>query len=140
MEVYMGSNADKLREYFRRQYEMHEGTVEENVDMLFDENVVYYFEGGKTVGLEAVLNTARRVREAGGFGIPFEVTEDGDEVYFRLHLRVPDPKTGELRSEHVQHVWRFGPNGKVVEARPRPSSVVERTVTEGGIEPKSPAA
>ncbi len=136
----MGCNADKISEYYQRQYQLHEGTVEENVDMLFDENLVCHLGEHRTAGRDAVLKTAARIREAGGFGLPFIITEEDDDVYFRLHLRVPDPETGEMHSEHVQHVWRFGPNGKVVEVWPKQPAIVEKTFKDGGIEPTQPAA
>jgi len=51
---------------------------------------------------------------------------------------VPNPEDGTLRSEHVQHVWRFGPNGKVIEASPKQSAIVEKTFRDGGITPTTP--
>ena len=134
----MGQLAEKVVEYFRRQYETLEGTVEENVETLFEEDFVYHLSDGKTVGREAIITTAHRIRQAGGFCAASNIIEIGSEVHLRMHARLPDANTGELHSEHTDHVLHFNSEGKITENHPRQPGVVERAFTAGGIETAEP--
>jgi predicted SnoaL-like aldol condensation-catalyzing enzyme len=62
--------------------------------------------------------------------------EDGDKVFFRMELKMPDPDTGQLVKIASDHVWRFDESGKVVEVWPADLAAVSRAFEAMHIEPR----
>ena len=84
------SNTDRIKQYFRRQYETEEGSVEENINALFAENAVYHLGGGKTLTREAIAKPARLLRETPKSERVVRVSnfgEQGNTVSFHMHMR-----------------------------------------------------
>lgn len=114
------SNVDKVRDYFYRQYELEEGSAEENVYALFAENATIRLENGNTVAIEDIARTAAMLRQ-----VPrnerimktSDFKEDGDTVAFHSFVRFRHPETGETNEMESDAVWRFNGQGKVVESR-----------------------
>ena len=101
------SNVDKIQKYFRLQYELEEGTVEDNICALFAENAVYHLGGGKTVTPEAVARTAHLIRQtpkSERIAQVSDLKEEGDLVSFRMYVRFRNPETGELGGLESNHV------------------------------------
>ena len=120
------TNVDKVREYFYRQYELEEGSVEENIDALFVEDPIIRLENGDTVTLEDIARAADRLRQVPKSDRTFELSdlkEDGDTVAFHSFARFRNPETGEMNELESDAVWRFNDQGKVVESRSNASIV-----------------
>ena len=114
------SNVDKVQGYFSRQYELEEGSVEENISALFAENPIIRLEDGNTVTLEDIARTAAMLRRVPRSERTMEVSdirEEGDTVAFHSLVRFPNPETGEMKELESDAVWRFNDQGKVVESR-----------------------
>jgi hypothetical protein len=114
------SNTDKIRTYFRRQYEIEEGSAEDNINAIFAEDADLRLGDGNAASLDDVIASVTRLRS-----IPksqrtikaWDFEENGDSVAFRSLVRFPDPETGEMTEMASDAVWRFNGRGKVVEAR-----------------------
>jgi hypothetical protein len=120
------TNADKVRDYFNRQYELEEGSVEENISALFAENPIIRLEDGNSVTLEDIARAATRLRQVPRSERTFELSdlkEEGDTVAFHSLVRFRDPETGEMNELESDAVWRFNGQGKVVESRSNASIV-----------------
>ena len=114
------TNVEKVRDYFYRQYELEEGSVEDNISALFVENPIIRLEDGNTVTLEDIARTAAMLRQVPRSERTFEVSgikEEGDTVAFHSLVRFRDPETGEMNEFESDAVWRFNGQGKVVESR-----------------------
>ena len=114
------SNLDKVQGYFSRQYELEEGSVEENISALFAENPIIRLEDGNTVTLEDIARTAAMLRRVPRSERTMEVSdirEEGDTVAFHSLVRFRNPETGEMKELESDAVWRFNDQGKVVESR-----------------------
>jgi hypothetical protein len=123
------SNADTIKEYFNRQYELEEGTPAENVYALFAEDVVYHLGEGKTLAREDIAPSAAMIRQTPKSERITAVSnfdEDGDLVTFHMHVRFRNPETGELDEMESDHVWRFNGEGKVAEVRMNQGEQAER--------------
>ncbi len=131
------SNADKISDYFRRQYETEEGTVEENINVLFTEDVVYRV-GDQTVTRDGLYATAHKIRSSPKEGrsvVASNVTEEGDSVTFHLSLHVPGMAAdGSAMSLESDNVWTFNAEGKVVEAVPAQVEDVAEAFREAGVD------
>jgi len=122
----LASNIDRVQDYFQRQYELEEGSVEENIRGLFVENPIIETEDGKTVVLEDIIRSATMLRKIPRNERAMEVSdlkEEGDTVTFHSFLRFRDPETGELSEMDSDAAWRFNSQGKVVESRSSASIV-----------------
>jgi hypothetical protein len=120
------SNVDKVRDYFYRQYELEEGSVEDNIYALFAENPIIRLEDGSTVALEDIARTAAKLRQVPRSARTMEVSgikEDGDTVTFHSLVRFRNPETGEMNEMESDAMWRFNGQGKVVESRSNASIV-----------------
>jgi len=114
------SNVDKVRDYFHRQYELEEGSAEENVYALFTENAIVRLENGNTVAIEDIARAAamlRQVPKSARFMETSDFKEEGDTVSFHSFVRFRHPETGEMNEMESDAVWRFNGQGKVVESR-----------------------
>jgi predicted SnoaL-like aldol condensation-catalyzing enzyme len=114
------SNTDRIREYFRRQYELEEGSAEENINALFAEDVVYHLGEGRTVSREALARSAAVIRQTPKSERITEISdlnEQGDVVTLHMHVRFRNPETGQLDEMESDHVWRFNAESKVVEVK-----------------------
>ena len=114
------TNVDKVRDYFNRQYELEEGSVEENLYALFAENPIIRLEDGSSVALEDIVRAAARLRQVPRSDRTFELSdlkEEGDTVAFHSLVRFRSPETGEMNELESDAVWRFDDQGKVVESR-----------------------
>jgi hypothetical protein len=132
------SNANKIEEYFRRQYEVEEGTVEENLAALFAEDLVYHL-GDRTVGREALIETATKIRSSpqeGRVAAVSDLEEDGDTVTFHMSLNVRGLAGGEDIVLESDNTWRFNSEGKVVEASPAQIGAVEDAFRAAGVDPE----
>jgi hypothetical protein len=139
------SHADTIREYFYRQYELEEGTPQENVYALFDEKAVYYVDETRTVTRDAIAEVAYSLRQTPKYERIAKVSdlqEDGDRVSFHMTIRFRNTETGELVETHADHVWRFNAESKVIEARPKQLGEIKRALEASGValgEPARPA-
>ena len=116
----LASNIDRVQDYFQRQYELEEGSVEENIRGLFVEDPIIETEDGKTVVLEDIIHSAIVLRQIPRNERVMEISdlkEEGDTVTFRSFLRFRNPDTGELDELESDAAWRFNGQGKVVESR-----------------------
>ena len=114
------SNVNKVRDYFYRQYELEEGSVEDNICALFAENPIIRVENGDTVTLEDIARAAAKLRQVPRSDRTFELSdlkEDGDSVAFHSLVRFRNAETGEMNELESDAVWRFNEKGKVVESR-----------------------
>ena len=114
------SNIAKVRDYFHRQYDLEEGSAEENVYALFTENAIIRLENGNTVAIEDIARTAavlRQVPKNERFMETSDFKEEGDTVSFHSFVRFRHPETGEMNEMESDAVWRFNGQGKVVESR-----------------------
>jgi hypothetical protein len=111
---------DKIRDYFYRQYELKEGSAEENIYALFAEDTIIRLADGNTVALEDIARSAAMLRQIPRSERTVEVSdfkEEGDTVTFHSFVRFRNPETGELSELDSDVVWRFNGQGKVVESR-----------------------
>ena len=69
------TNVDKVRDYFNRQYELEEGSVEENIYALFAENPIIRLEDGSSVALEDIVRAADRLRQVPRSDRTFELSD-----------------------------------------------------------------
>ena len=123
------SNADRVREYFHRQYELEEGTAADNVYALFAEDAVSHMGEGKTATRETVARAAHALRQSPKQKRAIEVSdfqEEGDLLSFRTRTRFRNAETGELVDLQVDTVWRFNAEGKVIESRSKQADEVSR--------------
>lgn len=114
------SNVDRIRDYFYRQYELKEGSAEENIYALFAEDAVSYLANGDTVSLEDIARSAAMLRQMPASERTIEASdfkEEGDTVAFHSFARFRNPQTGELSELDSDVVWRFNDQGKVIESR-----------------------
>jgi hypothetical protein len=122
------SNVDRILEYFRRQYETEEGSVEENFNALFAEDAVFHIGEGKTIAREAIIQAAHGLRNVPERHVEIlDIKEQGDEVGFHTRTRAQDVETGEPAEFENHTVWRFNAQGMVVESFPQqPDDAVGR--------------
>lgn len=135
-EPVVTSRRDRISEYFRRQYETREGTNEENVRALFDEDLVFHLTGDKSIGLEdfiTLCDLMRRTRH-GQKALVTEFEEEGDVVSFVLYLVGTDPVTGHEASVSTRTNYRFS-GDKVVEVWQEDPAGVENAVRAAGVRP-----
>jgi ketosteroid isomerase-like protein len=121
------SKVDKVRDYFRRQYEREEGGVEENIRALFADNATLQLTDGTPVALEDVINSATMLRKIPKSERVMEVSdlrEEGDTVAFHSRVRFRHPETGEWTEMSSDALWRFNGQGKIVESKSS-ASIVE---------------
>jgi hypothetical protein len=120
------TNGDKLRDYFYRQYEIEEGSVEENIRALFAEDASIQLTDGSTLALEDIARSAAMIRKIPKSERTMEVSdlrEEGDTVTFHSYLRFRHPETGELNEMESDAKWRFNGQGKVIESKSNASIV-----------------
>jgi ketosteroid isomerase-like protein len=120
------TNIDKVRDYFRRQYELEEGSAEENIYALFAEDATIQLDNGSTVAIEDIARTAAMLRQVPRSQRIMEASdfkEEGDTVAFHSFVRFPHPETGEMIESDSDAVWRFNGQGKVIESRSNASIV-----------------
>jgi len=114
------SNTDRVRDYFRRQYELEEGSAEENVNALFAEDAVYHLGEGNTASREVLARSAAMIRQSPKNERTIDISdlnEQGDVVTLHMHVRFRNLETGQLDEMESDHVWRFNGMGKVAEVR-----------------------
>jgi hypothetical protein len=117
------SNVEKLQQYLYRQYEIEEGSAEENLYALFAEDAVIQQGEGPEMSRQDLVRTANVVRQTPKSERIVEMTdfgEDGDTVTFRMRVRFRNPETGELDETQSENFARFNGQGKVVESRSKP--------------------
>jgi hypothetical protein len=114
------THVDKIRDYFYRQYELEEGSAEENIYALFAEDALIHLANGNTVALEDVARSTAMLRRIPRSERIIEVSdlkEEGDTVTFHSFVRFRNPETGKLSEMESDSAWRFNGQGKVVESR-----------------------
>jgi hypothetical protein len=125
---------ERIAEYFRRQYETHEGTTEENVDSLFAEDLVFHLAADRSVGrdeLVALCDLLRRTRHDRRTLVT-EFEENGDDVSFVLRIVGTDPVSGHEVSVGTRTDYRF--RGDLVsEIRQENPDGVERAMRAAGV-------
>jgi hypothetical protein len=128
------SRKDRIAEYFRRQYETHEGTTEENVNSLFAEDLVFHLTADRSVGraeLVALCDLLRRTRHDRKTLVS-EFEEDGDDVSFVLRIVGTDPVSGHEVSVSTRTNYRF--RGELVsEIHQENAAGVERAMRAAGV-------
>jgi hypothetical protein len=121
-------NIERVQEYFQRQYELEEGSAEENIRVLFAEDAIIQTEDGKTVALEDIIRSATTLRQIPESECVMEVSdlkEEGDTVTFHSFLRFRSPETDEVNELDTDASWRFDEQGKVIESKSGASIVSE---------------
>jgi hypothetical protein len=130
----MTSRKERIAEYFRRQYETHEGTTEENVNSLFAEDLVFHLTADRSVGraeLVALCDLLRRTRHDRKTFVS-EFDEDGDDVSFVLRIVGTDPLSGHEVAVSTRTNYRF--RGELVsEIRQENAAGVERAMRAAGV-------
>jgi hypothetical protein len=132
------SNVEKLQQYVYRQYELEEGSVEENLYALFAEDAVIQQGEGRVMTAKDLVRTAIIVRQTPKSERIVEVSdisEDGDTITYHMRARFRNPETGELAESESDNVLRFNGQGKVVESRSKPrneAGVLYRLSGAGG--------
>lgn len=119
------SNVDKIHEYFYRQYELEEGSVEDNLYALFAEDAVIQQGEGNVLTTKDLVRTATIVRQTPRSERIVEITnvnEEGDTVTLHSRVRFRNPETGELAEQESDSWMRFNGQGKVVESRSKPKN------------------
>ncbi len=130
----MSSRREVISEYFRRQYETHEATTEENVYGLFAEDLVFHLTGDRTMGrdhLVTLCDLLRRTRHDRKTLVS-DFTEDGDDVSFVLYIVGTDPVTKHEVSVSTRTQYRFR-DDKVVEIWQDNAAGVENAVRAAGV-------
>ncbi len=130
----MSDRRDRIAAYFRRQYDTKEGTAQDNVESLFDEDLVFHLTGDKTMGrhaLVALCQLLRRTRHDRATTVT-EFAEDGDQVSFVLVIRGTDPATQHEVSVSTRTTYRFE-DDHVVEVWQDNPSQVEQAVRAAGV-------
>jgi hypothetical protein len=114
------THVDKILDYFHRQYELEEGTAEENIYALFEKDAIIQLTDGSRVALEDIARSAAMLRRIPKGERTIEVSdfeEEGDTVTFHSFVRFRNPETGKLSEMESDSAWRFNGQGKVVESR-----------------------
>jgi ketosteroid isomerase-like protein len=120
------TNIERIQDYFRRQYELEEGSVEDNIRDLFAEDAVVRLDNGDTLALEDIARAATVIRQIPKSERIMEVSdlkEEGDTVAFHSSVRYRNPDTGKPVEMDSDAVWRFNDQGQVVESRSTASIV-----------------
>ena len=123
-----------ISEYFRRQYETHERSTEENVHELFAEDLVFHLTGGRTMSREHLVTLCdllRRTRHDRKTLVS-DFTEDGDNVTFVLYIVGTDPVTSHQVSVSTKTQYRFR-GDQVVEIWQENAAGVEEAVRAAGV-------
>lgn len=131
----MPSRRDAIANYFQRQYDTREGTVEENVRALFSNDLEFHLTGDKSIGLDqfiALCDLMRRTRHDRR-ALVTEFDEDDDVVSFVLYLVGTDPVTGHNASVSTRTHYRFK-DDKVVEVWQEDPQGVEDAVRAAGVQ------
>jgi hypothetical protein len=119
------SNAEKLQQYMYRQYELEEGSVEDNLYALFAKDAVVNQGEGNVLTTKDLVRTATIVRETPKSERIVKVSdlsEEGDTMTFQMHVRFRNPETGELAETETDNWLRFSGQGKVIESRSKPKN------------------
>jgi hypothetical protein len=114
------SHIEELRQYLYRQYEIEEGSVEENVYGLFAEDAVIREGEGKVLSTKDLIRAATSVRSTpkGERLVEFsDASEQGDIATFHMRVRFRNPETGELNETETDYWVRFNGQGRVVETK-----------------------
>lgn len=114
-----------MRDYVYRQYEVEEGSVEENLYALFAKDAVIQQGDGPEFSRQDLARMAGAVRQTPKSERIVEMTdfgEDGDTITFNMHVRFRNPETGELEETYSENFARFNGQGKVVESRSKPKA------------------
>lgn len=130
----MSDRRDIIADYFRRQYETKEGTVQENVEGLFSEDLVFHLTGEKTMGRDALVTLCdllRRIRHDQATMVT-QFEEKGDNVSFVLYIVGKDPRTGLEVSVSTRTEYRFE-NDEVVEVWQENPAALEQAVRAAGV-------
>jgi len=125
----MSNYTSKLNDYLYRQYDLEEGSPDDNVNALFDEDLKYHLTDGKMGSREMLAKGAAIIRQTPKSERIVEasnIVEKDNELSFHLYIRYRDPKTGELEEMHNDSVWMFNGNGKVTEVNPGQREQVAR--------------
>lgn len=120
METKTTSYEEKIRDYFYRQYELEEGTIEENVRNLFADDLIMDLGEGKTGGIEMILTGAKTMRQTPKAGRVVELSdfqEDGNTVTYRNYHKASHPETGELMETNSEITVTFNEEGKIATGR-----------------------
>lgn len=130
----MTTRRERIAEYFRRQYDTHQGTTEENVNSLFAEDLVFHLTADRSVGraeLVTLCDLLRRTRHDSRTQVT-EFEEDGDDVSFVLQIVGTDPVTGHEVSVSTRTDYRF--RGDLVsEIRQENPAGVEQAMRAAGV-------
>lgn len=113
------SNVDKFRQYLYRQYEIEEGSVEENLNALFAEDAVIR-QDERVLTIQDLVRSATIIRQTPKSERLLEVSdarENGDTATFQMLVRFRNPETGELDEAKSESWVRFNSQGKVVETK-----------------------
>lgn len=130
----MSTRRDLIADYFRRQYDSHEGSTEENVAALFAEDLVFHLTEGKTMGLDElviVCDLLRRTRH-NSKTLVSDYKEDGDNVSFILYIVGTDPITGHAAAVSTRTEYGFR-GDKVAIVRQEDPAGVENAVRAAGV-------
>jgi hypothetical protein len=129
------SHAKKLQQYMYRQYEVEEGSVTDNIHALFAEDAVIYQGEDRVLSTKDLVRTATVVRQTPKSERIVEysnISEEGDTMTFRMHVRFRSPETGELAEAETDNWVRFNGQGKVIESRSKPKDAAAADLYRAG--------
>ena len=131
----MSDRRDIIADYFRRQYETKEGAVQENVEGLFSEDLVFHLTGEKTMGRDALVTLCdllRRIRHDQATMVT--QFDESNEVrkFPRVYIVGKDPRTGLEVSVSTRTEYRFE-NDEVVEVWQENPAALEQAVRAAGV-------
>jgi len=112
------SLADQIADFVERQYVSEQGSVRDNVERLFAEDLVYH-AGGETLGREDVVAMGFAVRATSMQGRKFVLSgweEEGSTVRWQLSANLPEmgAEGRDVRQES-ELTATFGKDGLVHE-------------------------
>lgn len=112
------SLADQIADFVERQYVSEKGSVRDNVERLFADDLAYH-AGGETLGREDLVAMGFAVRATSKQGRRFALSgwdEEGSTVRWQLSANLPHmgPDGSDVRQES-DLTATFGPDGLVHE-------------------------
>ncbi|HEU4318944.1 MAG TPA: hypothetical protein VFS66_02545 [Acidimicrobiia bacterium] len=115
------SRSRRIADYIERQYISEQGSVRENVEGMFAEDLAYHV-GGETLSREDVIAAVTAVRGSPRDGrrvLTSGFSEDGDVVTWHISATIPGPDGADLTQENdlravfdaedkIREVWSEG--------------------------------
>jgi hypothetical protein len=117
------SKSDRVRDYFKHQYESLDRSTEQNLRSIFSDDLIYHM-GDRVVSLDELAVIAERIRRSPRSVrsvVATDFREQDDRLFFHMSLRALDPDTGRRIEMESDHEWRFDESDLVAEVWPKDS-------------------